>query len=212
MSVGPVDGADGGAGQVAEKTALLNILERRRQFLLATATGLTEEQARSAPTTSSLSIGGMVKHCTFVEAQWIDFAVRGAVAFEQPGWEQIEEDPGAAIATGETESEPTARGADWDGSAAPDWSAVWDAQNALGPQETLADAVGRLLDQGSRTAELVHGLDLDAAHPLPQAPWFEAGAIWSGRDAVLHIIAELAHHSGHADIIRETIDGTKIMG
>jgi hypothetical protein len=28
----------------------------------------------------------------------------------------------------------------------------------------------------------------------------------------LHIVAETAQHSGHADIIRETIDGQKTMG
>jgi hypothetical protein len=29
---------------------------------------------------------------------------------------------------------------------------------------------------------------------------------------VLHLIGETAHHSGHADILRETIDGAKTMG
>jgi len=28
----------------------------------------------------------------------------------------------------------------------------------------------------------------------------------------MHIVAETAQHSGHADIIRETIDGQKTMG
>ena len=54
--------------------------------------------------------------------------------------------------------------------------------------------------------------DLDAAHPLPQAPWFEAGASWSARRVLLHIIAETSQHAGHADIIREALDGAKSMG
>jgi hypothetical protein len=29
---------------------------------------------------------------------------------------------------------------------------------------------------------------------------------------VMHIIAETAQHSGHADIIRESLDGAKTMG
>jgi hypothetical protein len=29
---------------------------------------------------------------------------------------------------------------------------------------------------------------------------------------LLHILAETAQHAGHADIIRETIDGAKSMG
>jgi len=63
------------------------------------------------------------------------------------------------------------------------------------------------------TDELVASLaDLDQSHPLPEAPWFEPGAHWSARRAVLHIIAETSQHAGHADIIREAIDGAKTMG
>ena len=54
--------------------------------------------------------------------------------------------------------------------------------------------------------------DLDAEHPLPEAPWFEKGANWSARRVLLHIIAETAQHAGHADILRETLDGSKTMG
>jgi hypothetical protein len=32
------------------------------------------------------------------------------------------------------------------------------------------------------------------------------------RRTIMHIIAETAQHAGHADIIRETIDGAKTMG
>jgi Protein of unknown function (DUF664) len=80
-----------------------------------------------------------------------------------------------------------------------------------------ADTVESLLDGYAETAratdELVAGLaDLDVSHPLPEAPWFEQGARWSARRAVLHIIAETSQHAGHADIIREAIDGAKTMG
>jgi hypothetical protein len=54
--------------------------------------------------------------------------------------------------------------------------------------------------------------DLDASHPLPQAPWFEPGAHWSARRTLLHILAETSQHAGHADILREAIDGQKTMG
>jgi hypothetical protein len=63
-----------------------------------------------------------------------------------------------------------------------------------------------------RTDELVGTVDLDAAQPLPKAPWFEPGASWSARRVFLHIVAETAQHAGHADIIREAIDGSKTMG
>ena len=47
---------------------------------------------------------------------------------------------------------------------------------------------------------------------LPEAPWFEQGASWSARRVLAHLIAETAKHAGHADIIRESIDGPKTMG
>ena len=38
------------------------------------------------------------------------------------------------------------------------------------------------------------------------------GTSWSARRVLLHVIAETAQHAGHADIIRETLDGAKSMG
>ena len=79
--------------------------------------------------------------------------------------------------------------------------------------ETLAGLVERYDDVASRTDELVATLpSMDVDHPLPEAPWFEPGARWSARRAVLHIVAETAQHAGHADIIRESLDGAKTMG
>ena len=39
-----------------------------------------------------------------------------------------------------------------------------------------------------------------------------AGIIDGTFTALLHIVAETAQHAGHADIIRESIDGAKSMG
>jgi uncharacterized damage-inducible protein DinB len=64
-----------------------------------------------------------------------------------------------------------------------------------------------------RTEETVRSLaTLDEDHPLPTAPWFEPGARWSNRRVLVHIVAETAQHAGHADIIREALDGAKTMG
>ena len=52
----------------------------------------------------------------------------------------------------------------------------------------------------------------DSSHPLPNAPWFPPGERRSARRVFLHIIAETAQHAGHADIIRESLDGAKSMG
>jgi uncharacterized damage-inducible protein DinB len=79
--------------------------------------------------------------------------------------------------------------------------------------ETLAALLDEYERVAAQTDELVESLpDFDAAQPLPEAPWFPPGARWTARRTVLHIVAETAQHSGHADIIREAIDGQKTMG
>ncbi|MBG0815470.1 DinB family protein [Planomonospora sp. ID82291] len=89
----------------------------------------------------------------------------------------------------------------------------WEGQFRMLEGETLAGLLDAYEQVARRTDELVATLpDLDAAHPLPQAPWFEQGASWSVRRVLLHVIAETSQHAGHADIIREALDGAKTMG
>ena len=81
------------------------------------------------------------------------------------------------------------------------------------PGETLAGLLDRYHEVARRTDDLVATVpSLDDSHPLPEAPWFEPGAQWSARRAFVHILAETAQHAGHADIIRESLDGAKTMG
>jgi uncharacterized damage-inducible protein DinB len=81
------------------------------------------------------------------------------------------------------------------------------------PGETLASLLDDYEAVAAGTDELLRTLsDLDASHPLPEAPWFAPGAAWSARRVLLHVIAETSQHAGHADIIRETLDGAKTMG
>src|SRR5436309_2275822 len=83
----------------------------------------------------------------------------------------------------------------------------WEGQFRMQPGETLAGVLDGYEQVAKRTEELVWTLpDLDAAHPLPEAPWFEPGASWSVRRTLLHILAETAQHAGHADILREALD------
>ena len=97
----------------------------------------------------------------------------------------------------------------WDEASAGNWMAAF----TMADGETLAGLLENYAQVARRTDELVAQLpDLDASHPLPSAPWFEPGARWSARRVVLHVIAEIAQHAGHADIIRESLDGAKSMG
>ena len=91
--------------------------------------------------------------------------------------------------------------------------ARWADGFQLLPGETLAGVLDNYDEVARRTDELVACLpDLDVSQPLPKAPWFPPGGRWSARRVFLHIIAETAQHAGHADIIRESLDGAKSMG
>ncbi len=88
----------------------------------------------------------------------------------------------------------------------------WTDGFTMRADETLAELLAEYDAVAARTDELAATADLDASHPLPPAPWFEPGATRSVRRVLMHIVAETAQHAGHADIIRETIDGSKTMG
>ena len=88
-----------------------------------------------------------------------------------------------------------------------------DASFEIAVGDTLASLLERYDEAARSTNELIMSLpSLDLAHQLPEAPWFKKGASWSARRVLLHIMTETAQHAGHADIIREAIDGAKTMG
>jgi hypothetical protein len=79
--------------------------------------------------------------------------------------------------------------------------------------ETLAGLLAAYEACAKRTDDLLITMpSLDASHPLPPAPWFEPGARWTARRVFVHIVAETAQHAGHADVLRETLDGQRSMG
>jgi uncharacterized damage-inducible protein DinB len=79
----------------------------------------------------------------------------------------------------------------------------------LGPDETLAGVLARYDAVAKETEAVVAGLDLDRPVPVPKGvPWFPDDVeAWSVRWVLLHLVEEIARHAGHADIIRESIDG-----
>lgn len=95
----------------------------------------------------------------------------------------------------------------------PEGETAWASGFSLAPGETLAQVLERYAEVARSTDQLVRTLpDLDASHPLPAAPWFPPGAAWSARRVLLHLVAETAQHAGHADLLRESLDGAKTMG
>lgn len=168
-----------------ERADLLESLAKARHFLRFTVRDLSDEQAARRTTDSQLCLGGLIKHVANVESHWVDFIVKGA----------------DAMAHGSAE---------WTSEAAVE---RWLSNFAMLPGETLSGLLEHYADVARRTDEIVASLpDLNLSRPLPAAPWFEPGASWSARRTLLHIIAETAQHAGHADIIRESLDGAKTMG
>ncbi|HEX2130274.1 MAG TPA: DinB family protein [Actinophytocola sp.] len=166
-----------------ERADLLEMLAQHRHFLRFTTRNLSDDEARRRTTASELCLGGLIKHVTDVERKWADFIVRGPSAM--PNFDEMTE---------------------------ADFAERADSFRLL-PDETLAGVLAEYEEVARRTDELVASLpDLNAAHPLPTAPWFEPGARWSARRVLMHIVAETAQHAGHADIIRESLDGAKSMG
>jgi Protein of unknown function (DUF664) len=166
-----------------ERADLLATLGKARHFLRFTTRDISEEQARQRTTVSELTLGGLIKHVTAVEKGWARFIVEGPSS--QPNFSDLTEE---------------------------DYK-NWAEGFRLQPGETLAGALAEYEDVAKRTDDLVAMLpDLDADHPLPPAPWNQPGTHWSVRRTLLHIAGETFQHAGHADIIRESLDGAKSMG
>jgi uncharacterized damage-inducible protein DinB len=153
-----------------EREALLAYLEAQRGGIRRALHGLTEEQARSAPSASELSLAALLKHVTQAERGWL-------LTFQ-----------GVEIGKEEKRKE-------------------WEQSFHPAPGETV-EALLSLSEQiAAETEEAVNKLSsLDETFVVPPAPWHEGGD-YSWRWGLLHLIEEYARHAGHADIIRETIDG-----
>ncbi|OLR93031.1 DinB family protein [Actinokineospora bangkokensis] len=176
-----------------ERTDLIAELATARAALVAAVDGLTDEQAAATPTVSALSLGGLVKHVTAVEENWTRFAVDGpdAVRYDLP-----EGVTWADLANG------TAR-------EYPQWAVDHQLGFTMLPGETLAGLLARYEEVAARTDEVVATADLSTTYPLPAAPWHQPGEVRSIRRVFGHVITETAQHAGHADIIRETLDGKR---
>jgi hypothetical protein len=79
---------------------------------------------------------------------------------------------------------------------------------AFGPDDTLVGALARLDEVAALTEAEVASLDLDALVPIGDEPWNPKDIDhWTVRWVLLHLVEEIARHAGHADIVRESIDG-----
>ncbi|MGR6971880.1 DinB family protein [Streptomyces cynarae] len=154
-----------------ERGALLSFLQEQRGGIRRAVLGLTEEQARTRPSASELSLGGLLKHVAEVEQTWIARA----------------------------KGEPPAVKRD---------ESNWPECFQLLDGETVASQLAYWEEVAAGTEAFIRAVpSLDDTFPLPNDPWFPPDERVSMRWVMLHLIRETARHAGHADILRESLDG-----
>lgn len=161
-----------------ERQTLIGFVAFQQNAYFAVAHGLTDEQARSTPSVSALSIGGLIKHVTGMQQAWtarVEHAPQFPPSDPRPMEEQM---------------------------------ADYADQYVMGEDETLAGLLEGFKAQNVETLRVLAERDLDTAVPVPhEVPWFPDDVDhWSVRWVAMHLIEELSRHAGHADIIRESID------
>jgi uncharacterized damage-inducible protein DinB len=88
---------------------------------------------------------------------------------------------------------------DWD--ADPDWD--WDRAAGLSPDEVREVWRASVERSRERTAEALADGGLDRPLAVP----FDDGSAPSLRWLLAHMVEEYARHNGHADLLRESVDG-----
>ncbi|MBL1077317.1 DinB family protein [Nocardia sp. 2] len=83
-----------------------------------------------------------------------------------------------------------------------------DSAHRMAPEETVSGLLAEWDALADQTEKLIRELDsFDARVPIPTAPWAPERQYWPVRHVLYNLFREFAHHSGHADIIREALDG-----
>lgn len=165
--------------RAGEGETLLAFLDYHRETLRLKTAGLTREQLGATAAASTMTLGGMLKHLALVEDHWFNRVFLGREAAEV--WRDV----------------------DWD--ADPDWE--WHSADADTPEalRQLFDAAVASSDEVVREA-LARPGGLDA---LSERESRRGEGRFSLRWIVVHMIEEYARHNGHADLIRESIDGQR---
>ncbi|MDO4918110.1 DinB family protein [Kocuria sp.] len=158
-----------------EVTTLFGFLEHLRATIAWKTDGLSTAQLHSRPLSSTMSLGGMLKHLAYVEDHWFRHVLSG----REPAspWDAVEwqEDP------------------DWD------WDSALedDAADLRALWSTAVDASRQ--QWGLFAAEHANPLDAPVERPVR--------GDMSARWVLTHMVEEYARHCGHADLLREAIDG-----
>lgn len=163
-----------------EVTMLRSFISYYRATIRRQCEGLTVEQLRTPHPPSTMTLAGMLKHLAYVEDVW--FNVRLAGNEPAPPWDTV----------------------DW--AADDDWD--WHSALADTPEQLTA-----LFDDAVAASERILDAALDRA-PAPGAGVLDQTTARPGRSGhfslrwiLVHMVEEYARHAGHADLLREALDG-----
>lgn len=162
-----------------EVDTLLGYLEYQRATLVWKTRGLDEPGLRRTIASSSMTLAGLLKHMAYVEDHWF-----GGMLCDHPRmspWDAV----------------------DW--AATPDWeweSAVHDTADAVRTQWKVSLERSRAAIRET----LQHANPTDPLGILAKRSW-PNGERPSLRWMLVHMIEEYARHNGHADLLREAVDG-----
>lgn len=160
-----------------EAATLVGFLDYQRATFAWKCEGLSDEQLRVALPPTSMTLGGLLKHLAYVEDYWCTEVVAGEPMPEPWASADLDADP------------------DWEWHSAADdpgveLRALW--ADRVGQSQTVVDI--RVGQDGTEA--------LAETHPA----WGGRGRV-SLRWVLVHLIEEYSRHNGHADLIRESIDG-----
>jgi uncharacterized damage-inducible protein DinB len=160
-----------------EAATVIGFLDYQRATLLWKTSRLGDEQLRIARPPSPITLGGLLKHLAYVEDYWFTEVVAERPVPEPWVGAPLEDDP------------------DWD------WHSA------------AADSGAALLAQWSASVERSRAAVAEALRNAPDAGLRATHPAWGGKARVslrwvlVHMLEEYARHNGHADLLRESIDG-----
>lgn len=153
-----------------EPTLLSGFLDYLRETIAEKTEGLDAAGLAATHPPATMTLGGMLKHLTFVEDYWAGMLTGGRTPapWDNAPWD---DDP------------------DWDWHSAADdppeqLRKQWRAAVRRSQAQLPGDDLDRLSVQANRSGE----------H-------------FSARWILIHLVEEYGRHCGHADLIRESIDG-----
>jgi uncharacterized damage-inducible protein DinB len=162
----------------SETEILVGMLEWHRDTLRIKTEGLDAGQLDQRLEPSTMTLGGMLKHLAYVEDWWFNQVFAGNPAPE----------PWALV--------------DWKADEDWDWhSAADDTPEQL--RAILEEAIATSDRIISKALAGPEGLDAEGQITSKRHPGQQFNLRW----IVVHMIEEYARHNGHADLIRESIDG-----